>query len=254
MCQELVHHTPTTNMAYYIDEATPIDTTPIDNTANPPDYVDAVSLYPDPIDTTTSDNANPQDGIDVQTILYADTDSVVCMSPKVDVKLRKGEYIITVAKTNTNAINLEQCLETAMKKIVLMAFKKETKPRPKRRKTIVDMTPEQIEKARQQRLDWYRKNKDRVREYTKEKYNTNYDFWKKTSDYARERYRTAHANVEKQKPGRKPRSSSNSGDESHSPPPVVRSRGRPRINPINENKEKKPPGRPLKVKFFTSTQ
>ena len=101
---------------YNIAEATPIDTTPIDNTANPPNYVDAVSLYPDPIGTTTSDNANPQDGIDVQNIIYADTDSVVCMSPKVDVKLRKDEYIITFSKTNTNAINLEQCLETALKK------------------------------------------------------------------------------------------------------------------------------------------
>ena len=100
MCQELVHHTPTTNMVDYIDEATPIDTTPIDttpidNTANPADGIDAVSLYPDPIDTTTSDNTNTQDDIDVKTIIYADTDSVVCMSPKVDVKLRKGEYIIT---------------------------------------------------------------------------------------------------------------------------------------------------------------
>ena len=64
MCQELVHHTPTTNMAYYIDEATPIDTTPIDTTpidynANPPAGIDDVSLYPDPFEATTSDKTNP---------------------------------------------------------------------------------------------------------------------------------------------------------------------------------------------------
>ena len=108
------------------------------------------------------------------------------------------------------------------------------------------MTPEQIEKARHQRLDWYITNKDRVREYTKEKYNSDYNFWKKATDYQRERYRASRANVENLKPGRKPRSSSsNSGDESSSPP--IRNRGRPRIKAINENKEARTPGRPIKT-------
>ena len=40
------------------------------------------------------------------------------------------------------------------------------------------MTPEQIEKARNQRLEWYRNNKERVKFYTKEKYNNDYLFWK----------------------------------------------------------------------------
>ena len=73
----------------------------------------------------------------------------------------------------------------------------DTQPTPKRRNTIVDMTPAQIDKARQQRLDWYRKNKDQVRAYTRETYNTNYDFWKTTTDYARERYSHSHADIEK---------------------------------------------------------
>ena len=41
------------------------------------------------------------------------------------------------------------------------------------------MTPEQIEKARILRLEWYRSNKDKVREYTKDKYRNDYLYWKK---------------------------------------------------------------------------
>lgn len=241
MCQELVHHTSTTNMVDYIgEEPTPIDTTPIDttsidttsidNTANPADGIDAVSLYPDTL-------ANPQDDIDP-------------IAPIVDVKLRKGEYIIKIAKTNTDAINFEQVLDSALKKIVFNAFRRDTKP--KRRRTVAEMTPEQIEKARQHRLNWYRKNKDKVRIYAKGKYNNDYDYWKKTTDYQRERYRASRANIEKQKPGPKPRSRSSSNDEnaSHSPQPMARSRGRPRTRPILETKERRPPGRPVTAKFF----
>ena len=97
--------------------------------------------------------------------------------PKIDVKIRKGEYIIKIPNTGTDKTNIESCLETAMKKIVLLAFKNGTKTK-KKRKTIVDMTPEQIEKARIQRLEWYRKNKENVRVYVKEKYNNDYLFWK----------------------------------------------------------------------------
>ena len=66
-----------------------------------------------------------------------------------------------------------------MKKIVLLAFKKGTKTK-KKRKTIADMSPEQIEKARIQRLEWYRNNKEKVKVYTKDKYNNDYLFWKKS--------------------------------------------------------------------------
>ena len=93
--------------------------------------------------------------------------------------------------------------------------------------------------------------KDELREYTKETYNNDFDYWKRTTDYQRERYRTSRYNAVKLKPGRKPRSSSNRGDESISPPPVVRCKGRPRINVIVANKDKKPPGRPSKSKYFT---
>ena len=134
----------------------------------------------------------------------------------------------------------------------MLAFKSGTKTKKKKRKTIADMTPEQIEKARNQRLEWYRNNKEKVREYVKDKYNNDYEFWKKITDYQREKYRSSRVNIINKKPGRKPRSSSsNSGDETSSTIPSVR-RGRPRIKPIIENKEIKKAGRPIKRKSFTN--
>ena len=105
-------------------------------------------------------------------------DTIVDNSPKIDVKFRKGEYIIKLANTATDEDNIESCLVMAMKKIVFLAFKNSTKIK-KKRKTIADMSPEQIEKARIQRLDWYRENKEKVKVYTKEKYNNDSLFWKK---------------------------------------------------------------------------
>ena len=98
------------------------------------------------------------------------------------------------------------------------------------------MSPEQIEKARIQRLEWYRNIKEKVKVYTKEKYNNDYLFWKKITDYQRERYRLSRVDIVNKKPGRKAKSvSSNSSDESVSTPAVRR--GRPRTKPIVENKE-----------------
>ena len=105
MSQELVHHTSPTNMVYYIDEpspicATPIDATPVENAAHP---LDVVSLCPNPID-----DAQPQDGIDAKTIVYQESDHVACMSQRVDVRVRNGEHMTEMAKSDTDKINLEQ--------------------------------------------------------------------------------------------------------------------------------------------------
>ena len=53
--------------------------------------------------------------------------TIVDISPKIDVKFRKGEYIIKMANTGTDENNIESCLETAMKNIVFLAFKNGTK-------------------------------------------------------------------------------------------------------------------------------
>ena len=42
-------------------------------------------------------------------------ETIVDNSPKIDVKFRKGEYIIKIANTGTDETNIESCLETAMK-------------------------------------------------------------------------------------------------------------------------------------------
>ena len=131
-----------------------------------------------------------------------------------------------------------------------MAFQSEGKPK-KKRTTIADMTPDQIEKARQQRLEWYRKTRIKWDNIFTAKYNNDFNYWKRTTDYQRERYRSSRSNAVKLKPGRKPRSTSNSGDESIEPPPIVRCKGRPRIHGIDENKTKRPPGRHVKSKYFT---
>jgi len=51
-----------------------------------------------------------------------DVETIVDNSPKIDVKFRKGEYIIKMANTGTDETNIESCLETAMNKIVFLAF------------------------------------------------------------------------------------------------------------------------------------
>ena len=100
------------------------------------------------------------------------------------------------------------------------------------------MSPEQIQKARQLRMEWYRKNKEKARDYIRGKYNNDFDYWKKTTDYQRERYRSSRTNVIKLKPGRKPRSTSNSSDEAATTSqPIVKTRGRPRLHEIIENKK-----------------
>ena len=40
------------------------------------------------------------------------------------------------------------------------------------------MTPEQILMKKANRLKWYRANKEHVKNYIKNRYNTDYEFWK----------------------------------------------------------------------------
>ena len=44
--------------------------------------------------------------------------------------------------------------------------------------TNADMTPEQILMKKANRLKWYRANKEHVKNYIKNRYNTDYEFWK----------------------------------------------------------------------------
>ena len=44
------------------------------------------------------------------------------------------------------------------------------------------MTPEQILMKKANRLKWYRANKEHVKNYIKNRYNTDYEFWKKKNN------------------------------------------------------------------------
>ena len=52
-----------------------------------------------------------------------DVETIVDISPKIDVKIRKGEYIIKMAKTGTDETSIESCLETALKILYFLQLK-----------------------------------------------------------------------------------------------------------------------------------
>jgi len=79
MFREEIHRTSTPNMVDYIDEATPIETTPDETTRIV--YTDVVSLY-----------------------------------PNIEVKVRKGKYIFEMDKYENYKINFGQCIDTAFRK------------------------------------------------------------------------------------------------------------------------------------------
>lgn len=159
MYQEFVHHTSISNMVDKIDEATPIDTTHIEATPTGNTTIrgciDVVSLCMDPTDSTTSDSVNAQYGIDAVSH-YPDN------APIIDDKIRKGEHIIKLAQTGTGHINLAQCWTT----VYSWRFKKQ-ESMPKRRTTLAEKFPGQIENTRQQSLGWCRTNEVKVRECAK---------------------------------------------------------------------------------------
>ena len=85
-----------------------------------------------------------------------------------------------------------------LKQAIFDAFK--PKPKKTRKKiTNADMTPQQILMKNANRLKWYNANKEHIKNYVKNRYHTDYEFWKKTTDYEREKYQIAHENVEKKK-------------------------------------------------------
>ena len=115
--------------------------------------------------------------------------------------------------------------------------------------TNADMTPEQILMKRANRLKWYNANKEHVKNYIKNRYNTDYGFWKKATDYERQKYRISHENVEKKKRGPKPKNTtpSTSASDNEEIPKITTFKTRSK--PIEEDKPKNRVGRPYKVKF-----
>jgi hypothetical protein len=162
------------------------------------------------------------------------TDIAIATQPmepqNVDIALCDGQYIF---KFDSNHIN-EKTLST-LKQAVFNALK----PRPKRiRKKVLnaDLTPEQILLRRASRLRWYNTHKEHAKSYIKNKYHNDYDFWKKTTDYEREKRRLERVNVEPKKRGRKPKISTPSTTASDDDKVLKTKNHKIRQNKISQNK------------------
>ena len=120
-------------------------------------------------------------------------------TPNIDIELDDGIYILKIEPNHVSETMLNK-----LKQAIFDAFK--PKPKKTRKKiTNADMTPEQILMKNANRLKWYNANKEHIKKYVKNRYHTDYEFWKKATDYEREKYQIAHEHVEKKKRGRKPK-------------------------------------------------
>lgn len=164
-------------------------------------------------------------------------------TPNIDIELDDGIYILKIEPNHVSETMLNK-----LKQAIFDAFK--PKPRKPRKKiTNADMTPEQILMKKANRLKWYRANKEHVKNYIKNRYNTDYEFWKKTTDYEREKYRMAHENVENKKRGPKPKNTIPSTTASDNDESIKISKSKTTPKPIDADKPKNRVGRPYKVKF-----
>ena len=162
-------------------------------------------------------------------------------TPNIDIELDNGKYVLKIDPDNVSEIMLN-----TLKQAVFNAFKPKPK-KPRKKITNADMTPEQILMKRANRLKWYNANKEHVKNYIKNRYNTDYDFWKKATDYERQKYRTSHENIEKKKRGPKPKSTTPSTSASDNDESIKITKTKPK--PIESDEPKKRVGRPYKVKF-----
>lgn len=120
-------------------------------------------------------------------------------TPNINIELNDGIYILKIESNDINEIMLSK-----LKQTIFDALKPKPK-KPRKKITNADMTPEQILMKNANRLKWYNANKEYIKNYVKNRYHTDYEFWKKATDYEREKYQIAHENVEKKKRGRKPK-------------------------------------------------
>jgi hypothetical protein len=162
----------------------------------------------------------------------------------IDIALCDGQYVFKFDSTNINDKKFD-----TLRRAVFNALK----PKPKRiqkKIAIANLTPEQIELRRASRRKWYNANAEQAKDYIKNKYHTDYDYWKKTTDHVREKHRLERLNVEPKKRGRKP-------TRNLTPSPIASDDDEVLINKLSQdktkkNREPKPKqriGRPYKVKF-----
>ena len=102
-------------------------------------------------------------------------------TPNINIELDDGIYKLKIESTNINEIMLNK-----LKQTIFDAFK--PKPKKTRNKiTNADMTPEQILMKNANRLKWYNANKEHIKNYVKNRYHTDYEFWKKKQQITKEK-------------------------------------------------------------------
>ena len=164
--------------------------------------------------------------------------------PPVRVKLRKGQYIVTFDKRKAGSIDLNFHVDKCLKQNVFNALRKNAVHRPKKPRkldTVANLTPEQLERKRASRREYYNNNKNRLNALFKEKYNNDPVYWEKKLTASLDRYHRLHANIPKKKPGRKPK-------VKDSTPSTTASDEEEKVTPISDQPKKKL-GRPRKVNF-----
>jgi len=169
--------------------------------------------------------------------------------PSVRVKLRKGQYIVTFDKNNAGNIDLNFHVDRCLKQCVFNALRKRTFNRPKKPRkldTVENMSPEQLERKRATRRLYYYNNKEKLNAQVKERYNNDPVYWEKKLAASLERYRRSRENVEKKKPGRKPKYTDSKAS-------TTASDDGKEIKQVGDEPKKKV-GRPRKVKFYNDIE
>ena len=163
----------------------------------------------------------------------------------VRVKLRKGQYIVTFDKRKAGSIDLNFYVDKCLKQNVFNALRKNTVHRPKKPRkldTVANLTPEQLERKRASRREYYYTHKEQFNAYVRERYNTDPVYWEKKLASSMARYHKLRENVERKKPGRKPKVKDNTPSTTASDEDVKE------VKAISD-KPKKKLGRPRKVNF-----
>ena len=137
-----------------------------------------------------------------QLVEYAPEQQLVDDSTElpVRVKLRKGQYIVTFDKRKAGSIDLTFDVDKCLQQKVFNALRKNAVHRPKKPRkldTVANLTPEQLERKRASRREYYYNHKEQFKAYVRERYNSDPVYWEKKLALSKERYHRLRDNVEK---------------------------------------------------------
>ena len=103
--------------------------------------------------------------------------------PPVCVKLRKGKYVVTVDKQMAGRIDLNFYVDRCLEQNVFNAIRRNAVHKPKKPRkldTVSNLTPEQLERKRASRREYYYNHTDQFNAYVKERYNNDPVYWERS--------------------------------------------------------------------------